>query len=45
MDAELNLATNEYSHGLRRLTSEEIAVKSYDEVVVQRTTAGKIPKS
>jgi hypothetical protein len=46
MDGELNLPNDQYSHGLRRLAAEEIALKSYDEVVagVQRTTAGKIPK-
>ena len=46
MDAELNLPPDESSHGLRRLTAEEIALVSYDEVVasVQRTTAGKVPK-
>ncbi|MGH9439773.1 MAG: ISKra4 family transposase, partial [Terriglobia bacterium] len=46
MDSELNLPTDQYSHGLRRLMAEEIAHVSYDEAVasVQRTTAGKVPK-
>ncbi|MFQ5409592.1 MAG: ISKra4 family transposase, partial [Anaerolineales bacterium] len=46
MDAELNLPEDNYSHGLRRRVSEEVARHAFDEAVEQvgKTTGGKVPK-
>ncbi|MCK8604478.1 hypothetical protein [Desulfoferrobacter suflitae] len=46
LDAELNLAPDKYSHGLRYRAVEQIARHSFDEAVadVKKTTGGKIPK-
>ena len=46
LDGELNLAKDQYSHGLRRLVAEEAAVNSFDEAVanISKTTGGKVPK-
>ncbi|HEY5235426.1 MAG TPA: hypothetical protein VIJ14_04540, partial [Rhabdochlamydiaceae bacterium] len=44
--AELNLPPDIYSHGLRRLTAQEIATNSYEEAMasIERSTGCKIPK-
>src|SRR5580704_1007516 len=46
LDAELNLPSNKYSHGLQRRVVEEAAKNSFDEAVssVGRTTGGTVPK-
>lgn len=46
MDRELNLPSDKYSHGIRRLVAEEIAKASYDECVksIAGRTGVAIPK-
>lgn len=46
LDAELNLASDKYSHGLRRRVAEEAATNSFDETLagIKKTTGGKVPK-
>lgn len=46
LDAELNLPSERYSHGVRRLVAELAARMSYDEVVgeVTRETGESVPK-
>ena len=46
LDAELNLPPDIYSHGLRRLTAQEVATNSYEEAMasIERSTGCKIPK-
>jgi hypothetical protein len=46
LDAELNLPSDIYSHGLRRLTAQEVATNSYEETMasIERSTGCKIPK-
>lgn len=46
LDADLNLGTDKYSHGLKRRIAEEMAKGSFDEAVlaVEKATGGKIPK-
>jgi len=46
LDAELNLPEDNYSHGLRRRVSEEVARHAFDDAVeqVEKTTGGKVPK-
>jgi hypothetical protein len=46
LDANLNLPTNKYSHGLQKRVAEESTKSSFDQAVdsVDRTTGGAIPK-
>jgi len=46
LDANLNLPTNKYSHGLQKRVAEESTKGSFDQAVdsVDRTTGGAIPK-
>jgi hypothetical protein len=46
LDAQLNLAPDKYSHGLRRGVGEEVIRGSFDDAVssVARTTGGKVGK-
>lgn len=46
LDAELNLPSNKYSHGLMRRTAQESIRGSFDEAVcsIAETTGGVVPK-
>ena len=46
MDGQMNLPSDKYSHGIRRLVAEEAALVSFDETVklVEKVTGGKVPK-
>jgi len=46
LDAELNLPSKKYSHGLQKRVAEESAKSSFDQAVesVDRTSGGAIPK-
>lgn len=46
LDAELNLPTEQYSHGVRQRVASEVAVQGFNSTVeiIEKTTAARVPK-
>lgn len=46
LDAELNLPTEQYSHGVRQRVATEVALNGFNSTVeiIKKTTAAQVPK-